>query len=146
VCVAPVFGAISSAGSFMFSTTTAAALAATPQSRGLMLGGGQAVTSGFTFGVGTQSQTTSAALPGFSLPTTATASTGQPRGFQFAPSQSSSVAAPGFGLLTSSAATATSSATGFSFGAASSTSTGLPGLLGTGTQPSLFSGVKPGLL
>lgn len=160
VCIAPLFGAAGSVGSFGFTTaasTAAATSAPAPQSAGFVLGGGQTATAGLTFGsaaLGAQptSTQTTAALPVFSLPTTAT---GQAGGFQFGGVQPSSAAAPGFGLgagvLTTSTA-GTTLTTGFTFGAipGSSTSTGPTGLLGTGTAgqtgaTSLFGGVRPGL-
>ena len=162
LCVASLFGAAGSAGTFSFSTTTAAAAApsaAAPQPAGFTPGGGQTATSGLAFGsatLGVQPQTAStqagASLPGFSLPTTATAGTGQAGGFQFGGVQSTCAAPPSFGiapgLLTTSAASTTSAA-GFTFSTipVPSTSTGPTGLLGTGGQTgatSLF-GIRPGL-
>jgi len=149
--VALLFGATGSTGSLGFSTaalTAAATSAVAPQPAGFTFGGSQMAAFGSST-LGTQPQTTSTqttvALPGFSLPTTATAGTGQPGGFQFGGMQSSSAPVPtlGTGSLT------TTSTPGFTFGTLPSTGTGLTGLLGTGAQTgttSLFGGVKPGLL
>ena len=162
--VASLFGyAASSPFSFSAAaaTMTTPSAAVAPQPTGFTLAGAQTTTSGFTFGstatLGAQPQTantqTSAALPAFSLPTTA-AGTGQPGGFQFGAVQSSAVsaaAAPSFGLgvgLQTTSAVGVTSTSGFTFSAVPASGTGLTGLLGAGGQTgpsSLFAGAKPGL-